>query len=95
MAQNSYTLGQVVRLSVAFTDSAAAAVDPTTVTLKIKDPVGAEVTKTYALSEVIKDSAGIYHFDHTPTLEGSHHYRWEGTAPSTAAESRFFMNSDY
>ena len=92
MANNSYDIGDLVRISGAFT-VASAATDPTTVTLKVKDPVNTTTSYTYALAEVTKDSTGNYHKDLSATKAGTWYYRWEGTGTcETAGESYYEVN---
>lgn len=63
------------------------ATDPTTVTLVITDPAGTAATYTYALAEITKDSAGVYHKDVScaSTLSGTltWQYVWIGTGTAT------------
>lgn len=87
----AYDIGDVARLSVAFANSAGAATDPTTVTLKLELPDGTEKTLTYALAEITKDSTGNYHYDHTITLAGRHTYKYLGTGTVVAAEEAAFV----
>ena len=94
MSQNCYTVGQTVRVSVAFSDLTGAAVDPSAVALRIKDP--AQIVTSYALgSGVVRDAAGQYHADLPTTLAGAHLYRWEGDGPDCAAESLFFTETAF
>jgi hypothetical protein len=64
---NLYQVGDLVRISAVFRDIAGALVDPSTVSLKVTKPSGAQNTYTFALSQVIKDSTGNYHYDAAPT----------------------------
>lgn len=80
-------IGNIIRISGAFTDVNGAAVDPTTVTLRIKPPSGSTVVVTNAT----KDSVGNYHYDYTPTLKGKHYYRWEGTGACVTANEGDFQ----
>jgi hypothetical protein len=82
---NNYDEGDLVRLTAAFT-VASVATDPTTVTLKVKDPSGNVTTYTYALAEVTKDSTGNYHKDITIDEPGVWYYRWIGTGTVVAAD---------
>lgn len=80
---NRYSVGQQIKLSVAFTDptqTPPAAVDPGAVTCRVLDPQGQTTTPA-----VTKDATGSYHAMFTPTAEGIHFYRFEGTAPWQAA----------
>lgn len=86
----AYDIGDVARLSSAFTNAAGAAADPTTVTVKVRPPSGEIITRTYAASEVVKDSTGNYHFDYTILEEGVHYYKYYGTGSVIAAEESSF-----
>lgn len=68
-----------------FTDEAGALTDPTTVTLRIREPDGTLTSVTYAGAQVVKDSTGRYHYNFRPDQAGVHHYRWIGTGAVTAA----------
>ncbi|MFQ5776306.1 MAG: hypothetical protein ACE5GS_17445 [Kiloniellaceae bacterium] len=86
--ENVYDIGDVVRMSVAFTDAGGAAVDPGAVVFKLLDPAG--VVTTFSGGGVVKDSVGNYHADATIAASGVHVYRAEGTgANAAAAENRF------
>jgi hypothetical protein len=81
---NIYDIGDAVRVKATFSVSGTAT-DPTTVTLKVKDPSGTISTYTYALSEVTKETTGIYYKDIMFDEGGMWHYRWEGTGTVQAA----------
>lgn len=86
----AYDIGDVARLSSAFTNTAGAAADPTAVTVKVRPPSGEIITRTYAASEIVKDSTGNYHFDYTILEEGVHYYKFYGTGAVVAAEESSF-----
>lgn len=88
---NSYDVGDRVRVSLAFTDDAGDAADPTTVRGRFRDPSGVVTTYVHgADSELVKDSVGNYHFDIDPDEDGEWRYRGEGEgAVRAAAEGRF------
>ncbi len=90
MAGNIYSVGQVVRLSVAITQSGSG-VDPAALSLTIKDPTGAETTVTYAGAQIVKDSTGNYHYDYTTTYAGTHQVRWLGTGSGGGAQQDSFI----
>ena len=80
MAINTYEIGDVVRCSVAFTDSASAALDPDVVTFKVLTPAATTTTYVYGTdAELVKDSTGNYHVDVDATANGAYIYRFEGT----------------
>ena len=65
--------------------------DPTTVTLKVKDPTGTVTTYTYAGAQVVKDSTGNYHYDLTPAIAGKWYYEWVGTGAVPAQSESYFV----
>lgn len=84
---NTYTSGDLVRCSAAFTDAAGAPVNPTTVTGFTKTPAG-----IISPQSVTHDSLGNYHFDVSVSESGTWYYRLVGTgAAQAAAEGRFIV----
>lgn len=77
-AGDTYLEGATVRVQATFqvddTDT-----DPTTVTLKVKDPSGNVDTYTYGAGEVTKSATGVYYKDIMPDEVGHWVYRWIGT----------------
>jgi len=89
---NTYDSGDVVRINVAFTNLAGATVDPGTVTVKVKNPVGVKTTYVYGIAvEVVKDDVGLYHMDLEPTIQGVWSYRFEGTGANKGSEENTFQ----
>jgi len=89
----SYDVGDSIRLSAVFYDENGAVVDPTTVTLKVKDLVPATTSYVYGVdSEITKDRVGHYHADLTidGAGDGYWYFRWEGTGTAVAAEEEKF-----
>ena len=86
----NYTLGNVIKLAANF-KSGGADVDPTTVTFKVKTPVGLITSYTYGTDpEIVKDSTGDYYVHFTPTIEGRHVYRFASATTYIAAEESTF-----
>jgi hypothetical protein len=96
---NAYQVGDLVRLSASFTNSAGVATDPTTITclVKLRYVIGAQTTTYTHPATITKDSTGEYHVDVTPDAEGIWDYRWVGTGTvQAAAESAFNVpNSEF
>lgn len=92
MPYETFDLGDLVRVSGAFTQvSNGAAIDPTVVKLSIRAPNVATVTYTYLSGVVIvKDSVGNYHADIDANDDGTWHYRWWSTGTGQAAQERQF-----
>jgi hypothetical protein len=88
---NTYAYGSTVRISTAtaFTVGGVAT-DPTTVTLKIEEPDGTEVSYTYAAAQITRASAGSYYKDVTVDQAGTHTYRWVGTGAVAAVDEDSF-----
>ena len=82
----TYYEGAGIDFIVAFATTAGTAADPTTVTLKVKDPAGTATTYTYALAEVSKTATGAYHKQLTGTLAGTYHWRWVGAGALDAVD---------
>ena len=89
---NTYNIGDLARISSAFTTAATGTpTDPTTITARVKAPDGSLTVFTYP-SGVTKDSTGNFHADFVPTMSGTHFYRWEGTGSAQAAsEASFYV----
>ena len=79
---SAYVLGEVVRLLLNTFDFAGAIADPGAVVLKVKRPDGTVATHT---SDVVRDSAGVYHADLTLSAAGMWAYRRELSAPNAGA----------
>ena len=92
---NEYDTGDLVRVSLAFEDTAGDPADPTTVRGRYRDPSGAVTTYVFGTdAELVKDATGAYHFDVSPAASGEWRYRGEGTgAVQAAAEGRFLVRT--
>jgi hypothetical protein len=83
---NVYTIGQQVRLTATFKNSAGTATDPTGAVLKYRAPAGTVTTKTYGVDTIVKSSTGVYYFDLALSTSGEWWYRWEGSGSIVAAD---------
>lgn len=94
---NSYPISEPVHLTVTFATSGGTATDPTTITCKQRNPAGTITTNTYGDGVLLRDGAGLYHLDLTPTTAGVWSYRWIGTGALVAAsEAEFYVQpSDF
>lgn len=91
---NHYDLGDVVELEATFTDDDGELADPTTITLKIKDPSANVTTLTYAAAELTRESMGVYYYNLTIDEAGMWYYRWISTGtPATAEEACFYCRA--
>ncbi len=86
----AYDIGDGVRLSVAFTDIAGVAADPTAVQLRVRQPDGTVDTYTFGAAEITKDSTGNYHKDVLPALAGTWAAEYLGTGTVTAMDDVTF-----
>lgn len=86
---NRYYDGTLVRLSASFADLDGNPADPTTVTVRVRNP-STDVSTSYSPT---KDATGEYHFDLDTTdyPEGTWYYKWIGTGIVTAASQYAFI----
>ena len=67
-----YQVGESVRFTNNYTDADDADYDPTTIEIKVYDPLGAlKTTVTYAASEITKESTGNYYYDYLIPSSGA------------------------
>jgi hypothetical protein len=84
-------IGDLVRLTVTFADLNGNLLDPTAVTLSIKEPSGVVTSFQYGRDAfVVRESAGKYYMDFAPSMEGLHTFRFAGSGAVTAAEEKMF-----
>lgn len=93
---NAHDIGDLVRLSVAITDLAGAAADPTALSLVVTLPGGA--TKTYGWpsagpdGSISKDAgSGAFHFDFLTTLPDMHRVHWSATGGIVEVDDSYFF----
>jgi hypothetical protein len=87
----SYHVGDLVRISAAFTNAAGTAVDPTAVFAKYKDPSGNTTTLEYLVdAALVKDSTGNYHVDIDVDEVSRWRYRFYSTGTGQAANEGSF-----
>ena len=88
---NSYEQKSQVRCTGTYTDQNDAAVDPTVVVFKYKNPAGTITSLTYGVNdEVVKDGTGIYHVDVDGDTSGTWYYRFESTGTAKAGGEEQF-----
>jgi hypothetical protein len=86
-----FDIGDQVRVSVTFTTTNGGTnIDPSTVTLKIKNPNKQIFQYTYP-SGVNTDSVGIYYKDFEVLESGRYYYRWEGDGGNPSATESWFI----
>lgn len=86
-----YDLGNVIKLSANFQNNSTD-VDPGSVEVKIKTPIGTNESFTYGEdSEVVKSSTGDYFINYTPLYEGKYSFRWVATGTNASAAEASFL----
>lgn len=92
---NVYDVGDLVRVTGAFTNSAGTALDPAVVKFKFTNPAGVTTTYTFGTdAQLVKDSTGNYHVDLDASVKGTFRYRWFSTGNGQAAgEHKFFVKT--
>ena len=89
MATNTYDKGDAVRVKVTFTVKSVNT-DPTTITLRIKNPANVTTIYTYGAAEITRDDTGIYYKEISVNDDGMYHYRFEGTGTVEATSEHKF-----
>lgn len=91
--------GDVIRISGAFRDRTTGVLtDPTSVSLKIKDPEGTVTEYTYAAAQIARAAAGTYHYDlsipDAAASEGLWYFKWTLTGTLVGAMEGKFKVAD-
>ena len=82
---NTYDVGDKVRITGTFKNTAGTDTDPSTIVGKYKDPRGSETT-----ASTTNSATGIYFFATSISAEGTWFFRFTGTGTIEAAgEGRF------
>jgi len=90
----NYNPGQLVSITTnpGFKNSSGVLTDPTTVTLRWRDPHGVETVWVYGTDpEITRTSAGIYASEILGDITGTYVFRWEGDGSVTAADEDSFI----
>lgn len=61
--------------------------DPTTVSLTVTDPTGAQTTYAYNPGSIVRDGTGQYHQDVPTTVVGVWSYEWAGTGTASDVQA--------
>lgn len=92
MTINLYQVGDLVRISGAFTDTSDAPQDPSALSLFVTAPNGITTEYVYGTDvEVVKDSTGNYHADIDADLAGDWRYRWVSSGTGQASQFGQFV----
>lgn len=84
----SHNLGELLRLSVAFTNLAGTLTDPNTVTLTTRSPAGVITVYLDAINDAT--AVGAFYKDVTPLEAGVWSYQWAGSGNLSAIEEATF-----
>lgn len=83
---NTYDVGDEIRVTGTFTNSAGTATDPTAVLFKVKNPAGTITTYTYGTdAELVKSATGVYYVDLDLATSGTWYTRFYSTGTGQAA----------
>lgn len=84
-----YDVGDLVRVTAAFTDVDGAAVDPTIVKLQVRSRL---ISAVY--TDAVQDGTGLFHRDVPVDCSGVWYYRWTGIgAVEAGGEGAFQVKS--
>ena len=87
----TYDINDVVRMTGTFTDSGAALLDPTKVTVVYETPDGTATALVYGVdASVKKASSGVFYLDHLTTALGQYEYRFTSTGTGAASGETYF-----
>lgn len=79
MLMNSYPYGSAIRLSVAFTlVGTTTPADPSDVLLGVLQLPSTLQNFTFGNGQIVRDGAGLYHYDFLPIEPGRYEYTFEG-----------------
>jgi len=92
MPASTFTLGQLVRMTVTFTQNSTF-VDPGSVTLIIDENDTVPNSTITASSSIIHPSTGTYYYDYDADTPGQIEYRWKSTGPQGAKENYFVVEA--
>ncbi len=92
---SEYLTGTLVKCRAAFTDpDTGAAVDPTTVSAVITNPVNVVTSFTYGDGLLVKDSVGHYRVNVSAAVIGTWMYRFTSTGSYQGADESLFYIFD-
>ena len=88
---NRYEIGTVVEIHGEWTDvESGDFVDPTTVTAKVKDPLGVTTTYVVAAGQIVRDELGKFSLDLEPAIRGLWTYKFIGIGANQGAKEQAF-----
>jgi hypothetical protein len=83
MTTAAYNIGAKKTLTGSFTDINGTPVDPSAITLAIREPDGVLVTK--AIGDLTSTATGVWTYEYAIAKYGRHILNWAGTAGTFAA----------
>lgn len=87
-----YEIGQLIRITAAFTNAADQPFDPGDVYVTVTPPTGSPHTLHYGVDgDLVKDSVGNYHYDQPAEVAGIYDFRWYSTGSGRAASKGRFI----
>lgn len=88
---SDFVLGELVRVSAAFTNLVGAAADPAAVRFKYKDPEGAATSLVYGVdAALVRDSEGNFHVDIDANQPGTWKWKFYATGTGQTADTGSF-----
>lgn len=75
---SAYECDTEVELKGTFRNAADAVTDPSSITLYVRNPAGTTSTYTYAATEIVRESEGVYTKNVTLDAPGTWYYRFKG-----------------
>jgi hypothetical protein len=88
---NKYDIGSVAILTATFKNSSGLPQDPSTVTLRVRDPNDEIATYTYQALQITRVGVGVYSFNLPLPLAGTWFYRFEGSGWITASADSYLQ----
>ncbi len=83
MGQNSYDVGDTVRITGTFTNLAGTNVDPSSVVGKYMQPDGTVVT--VESGDITNSAVGVYYYEFAVNTAGTWYYQIQGTGSNAGA----------
>lgn len=89
----SYYAGDELKVTVTFKDASGTAADPTDATVSYQDVAGTTTKTTKTLTDLTKDSTGVYHLtiDTTDFADGAWVVQAVGTGAVAAVDDAEFV----
>lgn len=92
MSVQVYDVGDLVHCTAVFADAVDVPTDPTTVTFRLRPPMGAALSYVWpGAFQVVRDAVGAFHVDVAPTMPGTWYWRWEATGDVQAVQEGQFL----